>query len=432
MRKERQNKKNKNKRKVCIVCGSALLGDLVDIGEQFPSAIYPQAGADYRMMIQISSLNLTKCSNTDCGLVHLSNKYDLDTVFKYYPFLSGETATMNQILADIVKEVENLVSLSREDVVLDIGGNDGTLLSLLSKPVNHRINIDAAHGITSVLDDPDYIQIQGKFSSETYLGLNVPMPKVIFSIAMFYHLDDPVSFCKQVKDIMSDDTIWCLQLTYLGAMLKYNIYDNIVHEHVAYYSLKSLEYLMKDVGLHICDAKIVDSYGGSLRLYLMKDRERFPTKSKEENYASLKDYESQHGFNSVTELEKFNERLALIREFTRELIFHIVRKDGKQYAFGASTKGNMICQFLGLNQKHIEFALDNNARKIGSIMIGSDIPIVDEKIYLSRLPEYLLILPYYYLEHFKPLIKKNLIPGQKIYLIVPLPKPHFIELIGKA
>lgn len=416
------------RRKNCIVCGAELFEDLVYVGDQYPSAIYPKASVDYKLSIQPSSLNLTKCSNNECGLVQLACEYNLNYVLEHYPYLSGGTSTMTRILSDVTREVEEFASLGKNDIVLDIGGNDATLLSLLSKDVKYRINIDPAHGIKSVLDDPNYIKIEETFSSKVYLGLELPSPKTIFSIAMFYQLSDPANFCRQVKEIMSENTIWCIQMTYLKSMLESNMYDNIVHEHVAYYSLKSLEYLLNKVGLEICDAKIVDSYGGSLRVYVMKKRDKFPKEYLSDGYQTIKDYELKNGTNDAEALKRFNERISHLKNHTRELIFNIVDKNGKIWALGASTKGNMICQFLGINHNHIEFVLDNNEKKIGLIMAGSDIPIVDEKEYLSKLPRYMLVLPYYYIEHFKSLISKHLKRGQSINLLVPLPKPKLMKL----
>ena len=419
------------RRKECIVCNAPLMGDVVHIGDQYPSAIYPKADEDYKSAIRASSLNLTKCFNHDCGLVQLAHEYNLDYVLEHYPFLSGGTATMNEILSDITKEVEDIASLSKDDVVLDIGGNDGTLLSLLSRNVRHRINMDAAHGIMSVLNDPDYLRVQGKFSSKAYLELDIPFPKVIFCVAMFYHLDNPLSFCKEVREIMNDDTIWCIQMTHLGSMLESNIYDNIVHEHVAHYSLKSLEFLMNKIGLEICDAKIADSYGGSLRVFVMKGKDKFPKKYYRKNYATVQRFESEKETNTPEALIRFDERVKLLTGVTKELIAHIVDRRGKMLAFGASTKGNMMCQLMGLNHDLIECVLDNSKKKIGLLMAGSDIPIVNEKDYLPKLPEYLLILPYYYLGFFKSFIEKYLKPKQHVYLLVPLPKPYFVKLSGQ-
>jgi|GEM_PF-753975 len=415
------------RRTKCIVCGDQLLDDLVLIGNQYPAIVCPQLGTDYRRSMKTLSLNLTKCSRQECGLVQLRYDYNLDFVYKNYPYLSGGTATMKKILGDVVQEVEGIVPLNQNDVVLDIGGNDGTLLSLLSKPVKKRINIDATIGISSVIREDNYIRFESKFSARTYLSLKQPLPQAIFCVAVLYQLDEPLAFCQQVHKIMADDTVLCLQMTYLGSMLESNIYDNVVHEHVAHYSLGSLEYLLNKSGLEVWDAKIVASYGGSLRVMVRKAK-RKPRLCATKGARVIREYERKMEFNSADGLKRFNERIHLLKDFTRHLIDHIVGKHGKIFALGASTKGNMICQFLGLTQEQISCVLDNSDKKIGLVMTGSDIPIVDEKEYLLKLTDYLLVLPYYYTDFFKSLVQKHLQPRQTVYLLVPLPKPYFLKV----
>lgn len=414
----------------CISCGSQLLSDVVFIGEQYPSAVYPMNGEDYNKFIQKSSLNVTKCSDAECSLVQLTTKYSLDYVFEHYPYVSGSTATMQQILKDLVVDAETHVKLTDQDVVLDIGGNDGTLLNCLSTKVKNRVNIDAAHGIDSVINDPNYTRIQSKFDAQAYRSLDLPAPKLIFSVAMFYHLDNPHSFCESVADVMSDESVWVIQMTYLGSMLSANIYDNIVHEHVAYYSLASLEHLLKRKGLEVFDAQVVKSYGGSIRAYVKKISKKNGPTPKTKSYEALVQHEKETGMNTLEALERFNERTQFLRTVTRNWIFHVVEQTGPMFALGASTKGNMICQFLGINKDHVKAVLDNNDKKIGSLLVGSDIPILNEKEYLPQLSKYSFVLPYYYTDFFKKLVKPHVPAGQTKYLFTPLPEPNVIPMGG--
>ncbi|MBT5559667.1 MAG: methyltransferase domain-containing protein [Proteobacteria bacterium] len=417
-----------DKRDNCISCGFPLGPDVVDIGEQYPSAIFPEIDSAYRDELEKTSLNVAKCTRRECGLVQLSNEYDLDVVFENYPFVSGTTATMIDILTSVLQEGLSHVELSENDAVLDIGGNDGTMLAQLSQPLLARVNIDAAHGVKSIVDGGNYTRIQGKFSSDLYHGLGLPAPKLIFSVAMFYHLSDPISFSKQVEKIMSNDSVWVLQMTYLGSMLDSNIYDNIVHEHVAYYSLQSLEYLLSQVGLEVFSSKVVKSYGGSIRACIRK--KGASVGSDNGNNADVKAYEVKSGINSLVALERFNERAQLLKKVTHTFLKHISDIEGGILALGASTKGNMICQFLGLDKSIIKGALDNNEKKIGLSMTGSDIPILDEDSLLVDVPKYLLVLPYYYIDFFVKMIGGKLRSGQVCYLIVPLPEPYVITVEG--
>ena len=266
------------KRKICISCGTDLPSDIVEIGDQYPSAIFLSDKDPAPPDLHVSSLNVTRCPDSSCSLIQLSYEYNLQYVFDHYPYESGSTATMKQILQDVVDDALTVVDLKPDDVVLDIGGNDGTLLGLISSPVQARINIDAAAGVKQTLISANYKHIHAHFESKTFKRLGLSSPKLITSIAMFYHLNNPLDFCRNVVEIMDSDSVWVLQMTYVGTMLEDNIFDNIVHEHVAYYSLFSVEALLAKVGLSIAEARLVESYGGSLRLFIVKDTAKFPKK----------------------------------------------------------------------------------------------------------------------------------------------------------
>jgi len=423
-----KNTANQSKRTHCISCGKQLPTDIVLIGDQYPSAIFLRDNDAIAAELSASSLNVTRCDSDDCCLVQLSHSYDLQYVFDHYPYESGSTATMRQILDHLVNDALTVAPLGSKDVVLDIGGNDGTLLSLIQQPVRARVNIDAAAGVNQVVSGPSYHHIHARFSAETYRSLNLPAPKLITSVAMFYHLYDPVAFCKQVKEIMSDESVWIIQMTYLGTMLRDNIFDNIVHEHSAYYSLKSLEAMLKRVGLKVCEARVVDSYGGSLRVFVMKENGEFPDKHLRKDYRNLEAFEVEHRTNTYEELYAFNSRAQLLKSSISSILEHLNTLHGPVWGFGASTKGNMLLQFLGITSKEMPVILDNSTKKIGTRTTGSLIPIVEEAPKLAQLTPYVMVLPYYYTNAFVKIIQKRLPAGSCVNLFIPLPHPHFITV----
>lgn len=416
------------KRIKCVSCDSRLSEDIVMIGDQYPSAIYFKDNDPLLEGLSSSSLNLARCTNEDCNLVQLSHEYDLQYVFDHYPYESGSTATMKQILQDVVNDSLNIVKLNKDDVVLDIGGNDGTMLGLINMPLRAKVNIDAAAGVKQIVKDSNYKYIHSKYTAEVYNKLDLPNPKLITCVAMFYHLSNPLEFCRDVKKIMSDDTVWVIQMTYLGTMLNDNIYDNIVHEHAVYYSLSSLEFLLSKVGLHIAEARIVKSYGGSLRVFVVKNHNNFPKEHFRNDYYSIVDFENQYKINSFESLYAFNSRVQLLNKTIRSIIDHIIELQGPIYGFGASTKGNMILQLLGISSDKMIGILDNNKKKIGTYTTGTMIPIIEEDKHIENLPEYLFVLPYYYKDAFVNIIQKKLKKGQKVNLFIPLPYPHFISV----
>jgi NDP-4-keto-2,6-dideoxyhexose 3-C-methyltransferase len=420
------------KRVACISCGAPLADDIVIIGDQYPSAIFISDKSPVVGGLTASSLNLTRCTDESCGLVQLANAYDLQYVFDHYPYESSSTATMKQILQDVVDDAIRVTSLSRDDVVLDIGGNDGTLLGLIRQPVRARVNVDAAAGLVQSVSTPDYRHVHARFNAEVYRKLGLPNPRLIFSVAMFYHLNDPLDFCRSIREVMSDNSVWVLQMTYLGTMLRDNIFDNIVHEHAAYYSLSSLESLLTLVGLHIAEARLVESYGGSLRVFIVKDPALFPKEYWRKDYVDIQRFETEHKTNTYEALYAFNSRTQLLRDSIGAIVDHIVQWHGPLWGFGASTKGNMILQYLGIKADRMSCILDNSPKKIGTWTTGSMIPIVEEASYLDRLPEYLFVLPYYYTNAFVQIIQKRLAIGRQVHLFVPLPHPHFVTVPYKG
>lgn len=418
------------KRTSCLGCGAPLAEDVVRVGDQYPSAIFLDAQSAPPDEVMASSLNVTRCSDEGCRLVQLCHEYDLQYVFDHYPYESGSTATMKGILQDLLDDAQRVVPLGSDDVVLDIGGNDGTMLGLIRTPVRARVNIDAAANIAQLVSAADYRHVHARFSAAVYRTLGLPNPRLVTSTAMFYHLNDPLSFCRDVREVMSGDSVWVLQMTYLGTMLRDNIFDNIVHEHVAYYSIASLEALLARVGLHVAEARLVESYGGSLRVFIVKDPARFPKAFWRRDYPALQRFETEHRTNSFEALYAFDSRAQLLRASIRAIVDHLVERHGPIWGFGASTKGNMMLQFLGITTDQMACILDNSTKKIGTRTTGSLIPIVDETSYLKRLPEYLFVLPYYYTSTFVRIIQKRLQSGQHVHLFIPLPHPHFITVEG--
>ena len=416
------------KRNHCISCGSNLSEDIVFIGDQFPSAIFLSDDAPPPPELKSSSLNLSRCTNEDCRLIQLSNHYNLQYVFDHYPYESGTTATMKKILQDVVDDAQSVVNLSSDDVVLDIGGNDGTMLGLIKQPVRTRVNIDAAAGVAQTVSDPNYVHIHTQFNAEAYLALDLPKPKLITSVAMFYHLSDPLAFVKDVCKIMDNQSVWVLQMTYVGTMLRDNIIDNIVHEHVAYYSLSSLKHLLSQAGLQIADAKIVESYGGSLRVFIVKDKSAYPDLKWRKEIGHVESFETENKTNTVEALREFDTRAQLLRSTLKASVNHLATRCGPLWGFGASTKGNMILQFIGATNKEIPCILDNSLKKIGSKTTGTLIPIVSESEYLKNPPRYLMVLPYYYTSTFVKIIGNNLKQGTQLDLFVPLPFPHYVPV----
>lgn len=409
----------------CFVCGNNNLVSCVDIGEQYLSSIFPDH-LDYKDKLKKYPLELKLCqkdgSGRFCGLVQLASQLDLSEMYEFYPYTSSSNESMKKVLEDVAHSGEEIGSLKRGDLILDIGGNDGTLLSFFKGKGYQLLVIDAAKNVKPIISGPDFKFVQDFFSKEVFKKATSQKARIIFSIAMFYHLSDPVGFCKNVAECLEEDGVWIIQMAYLPAMLKTNMYDNIVHEHNGYYGIETMQWVMDKVGLEIFDVSLNDVYGGSYRMFIKKKgcseykkSERLDSLLKEELGSRIFDVETYRNFDK--NIRKTKEDLFLLLER--------LKAEGKTvWIYGASTKGNTILQYCNINNTQIKAAADSNPFKFGKFIIGADIPIVDEKLMRIEKPDYLLALPYSFLENF--IIREKELVEKGTKFIVPLPKVRVV------
>ena len=409
----------------CRVCGGTELIPSIDIGEQYLSSVFPE-NLEYRKTVVQYPLNLVMCKKekdgTTCGLIQLGHRLDLTSMYDAYPYTSSTNSSMARILQDVFENGQALNNINRNDVILDIGGNDGTLLSFFKDKSLKLINIDPAKNISPLIDSPNYTFVNDFFSKSAFNQVSKKKAKLIFSVAMFYHLNDPLEFARAVASCLDNDGVLIIQMAYLPAMIQTNMYDNIVHEHAGYYGAQHIKWVMDKVGLEVFDVVENDVYGGSFRIFVKKKgcKKFSPTK----HYRLILDKELAEGLFDIAIYKNFAHRV----EKTRTALINLCQKikaDGKIiWIYGASTKGNTILQYCGLGYREITAAADSNPFKIGKYIIGSDIPIKSEEEMRATKPDYLLALPYSFVNAF---IKREAgLVAQGTKFIVPLPEVKII------
>ena len=336
---------------------------------------------------------------------------------------------MRTALADISSRAANLAQLKQGDSVLDIGCNDGTLLGSYAVPGLYKIGFDPAENLAVFSTQKAERVIVGFFDADRFLAdpeLRTRRPKVITSIAMFYDLEEPRKFVDDIRRIMHPDGVWVVQMSYLPLMLKQNDFGNICHEHLEYYSLYSLEYLL---GLHdfsIVDVELNDVNGGSVRAYI-RHREADPKTIGDEIYrkqaaarvSGLRESESELGLDSVTPYLEFAERVHEIKRQICDFIKTQVEQNKNVFVYGASTKGNVMLQYFELDHSVIGAAAERNPDKWGKVTVGTRIPIISEAEARAARPDYFLVLPWHFIEEFKTRESEYLSSTGKF--IVPLP-----------
>ncbi|TAL59406.1 MAG: class I SAM-dependent methyltransferase [Bacteroidetes bacterium] len=411
----------------CRVCGNANLVSLLHLGEQALTGVFPKSVSD---KITSGPLELVKCHpvNKDdnvCHLVQLHHSYDSSEMYGLnYGYRSGLNQSMVRHLASVVKYVHSLVELKRDDLIIDIGSNDSTLLQQYPSDKGLILTGVDPTGIKFKKYYPSHINLIPDFFSFANVEARYPgtKAKVITSIAMFYDLEDPIAFVRQIHKVLADDGIWVFEQSYLPAMLEANSYDTVCHEHLEYYALKQIQYMMEKCGFKILDVEMNDVNGGSFRITVAKNDSAYVAGR---NVLECKANEEKLGINSLEPYEKFRKSVERHKEELLILIRDLQQKGKKVFGYGASTKGNVILQYCRLTLKDIPCIAEVNEDKFGSFTPFTHIPLISEKEARAMKPDYFLVLPWHFRQGILEKEKEFLSAGGKF--IFPLPK---IEIVG--
>ena len=404
--------KLKNKKiKHCLLCKNKYLKNIFSLGNFFVSNF---VGKDKIKKGIKAPLNLLHCKK--CSLIQLSHIAPQEIMYKrFYWYRSGVTKTMKDGLHNLYKESLKYVKLKKNDVVLDIGANDGTLLGFYKDKKIVTIGCEPAENLKKYLKKKcDYVinDFWNKKNLNKVLNKNnLNKPKIITAIGMFYDLEKPNEFIKDAADSLADDGIFIAQLMCLKSMIDKNDVGNICHEHIEFYSLKSLKYLFENNGLEIFKIDENDINGGSYRIYCRKYT-KGSIKLKNENELKM--------------MKNFVKRVKINKKKIINFILREKKKNKKIFLYGASTKGNTVLQYYGLDKKHIKYAAERSPEKWGKYTIGSGIEIISEKKARMLKPDYFFVTPWGFIEEFKKREVNWLKNGGKF--IVPFPKLKIIGL----
>ncbi len=420
-------------RTTCRVSGEPLV-PLFTLGSLFVSDFIPpneiqksdDAKVELKMMLAPKS-----------GLVQLAHTAPSDEMYRRYWYRSGTNATMKKELQAIAERARELARPGADDVWVDIGCNDGTLLSFVPKEVT-RVGFDPANNTFMEAESRKHADeiVVDYFTFDNYkktdAGSAGKRAKVVTSIAMFYDLEDPNTFVDDVKNVLDDEGLWIIQMSYLPLMLEQLAFDNICHEHLEYYSLSSLKYLLDRHDMHIVDCEMNDVNGGSYRIYIRKGTatpQKFATAPYRDvanmRVAQMLEYEKTLNLTDPKTYENFFKKIEKLRLETVAFIKAEKEKGKKIWGYGASTKGNTLLQWYGLDKNLIDAIAERAEIKYNHRTVGTDIPILPEADMRKAKPDYLLILPWHFIYEFQQREQEYLKNGGKFIL----PCPRF-EVIG--
>lgn len=414
------------KRTTCRVCGSPSLTPVIDLGPQYLQGSFVKPGKEMPSQRKINC-SLVRCNpqldENACGLLQMEHSVPPEILYAAYWYRSGTNATMRNHLKGIVDAVLGLLAKEKA-AVLDIGCNDGTLLNYYPQdfdkfgcdPSDVAQEVKGAKVVQDIFPSAELSKVIGNKQID-----------VITSIAMFYDLENPVEFVKQIKKILSPEGIWVFEMSYMPQMLEMDSYDTICHEHLEFYSLAVLEKIAALADMKIFRIEFNDINGGSIRC--------FATHTESGLYYTPQDHQlmnevRQKEFDLELDTDKpyvaFQYRIEKVKNELHDLLVNLKKEGKKVHVYGASTKGNTILQWCNINNMLVEYAAERNPDKYGAYTLGTNIPIISEAESRAMNPDYYLVLPWHFKKEFVEREKAALDKGTGF--IFPIPK---IEIFKK-
>ncbi|HLC76305.1 MAG TPA: class I SAM-dependent methyltransferase [Candidatus Peribacterales bacterium] len=408
----------------CRICGNSHLTTLLDLGSQALTGVFPKKKD---MEVESMPIVLTKCTGEDvCGLVQLKHSGAPEEMYGMnYGYRSGINQSMVKHLKGVQEQAIRMGEPKNGDIILDIGSNDATFLSFYEPNAFTLIGMDPT-GVKFESYYPPHISlVKNFFSAERFQRASGNRPaKIITSIAMFYDLESPQSFVNDIAESLADDGIWIFEQSYLPSMLAVNAYDTICHEHLEYYALRQIVWLLERAGMGILDVSLNDANGGSFRVTAVKESHpKFSGHA--ESAKELLQREANEGMEDLATYEAFSTQVFTHRKNLNDLLKKLHGEGKTVFGLGASTKGNVILQFCNLTVEDVPCIAEVNEDKFGCFTPGTKIPILSQREADIKRPDYYLVMPW----HFK----NGIVKGMAVYLqnggklIFPLPELSIID-----
>jgi len=405
----------------CRICGGSKFSNIMSLGEQYLTGVFPKNKND---IIISGPVDLIKCNDQNgCGLLQLKQSYDVNQMYgENYGYRSGLNSSMVSHLKNKVKKILDYDVLSKGDLIVDIGSNDATTLKAYPSNKYDLVGIDPTgnkfiqHYTSQIKLIPEFFN--AKIFQSFYKNRKA---KVITSFSIFYDLEDPISFAKDINSILDDNGIWIIEQSYMPTMLKKNSFDTICQEHLTFYGLKQIVWILNEANLKVIDVEFNKINGGSFSVKASKKLSKYKPNIKkiEKTLDQEADLDGLGSKAYKLFLDSINQEKIALLNFLKKC--KLERKIVG--ALGASTKGNVLLQYYNINEELIYAVGEVNQDKLGCFTPGTLIPIISEDELLSSKPDYILILPWHFRNFFEKLPS---LKGRNI--IFPLPKFEIVKL----
>ena len=404
----------------CQVCDSKNLHTILDLGHQ-PLCDSLLNNISLNELENYYPLRMIWCE--DCSLVQLDYCVDGKIVYhKNYPYRTGITKELVQYQKTIVKSLISKYSLEKDDLVVDLGSNDGTLLSEFKNSGIKTLGVEPTD-IAKIAKKNGIQTLQKFFNFNTSIQIKEKFGPVSLVVAtnMFAHMSALGEVVSGIENILKDDGIFVLENHYLLDVIKGGQFDTVYHEHLRTYSLKSLIKLFSYYNFTVIDVERGSRYGGNIRVHVQKGKKRKIRK----NVKELLDIEKKYGLYKLETYQIFANRVKRARNDFMKFIYEI--KKNKKTIVGNSCPGRCVTllNYYGVNNDLIPYiAEQSTSLKLGMYLPGKHIPIVDNKILNIDQPDYIIILAWHYA---KPIMEQLRKRGLKSTFVIPLPDLRIVK-----
>ncbi len=403
----------------CQVCGSRdlqtilFLGYLPPVNQMHPIGEHPREQSAYP-----AEWFFCPC----CKLVQLGLLVDPSLLFPAeYPYTSGSTRILRENFSELYGDCQSIIRLAQDDLVVDIGSNDGTLLSNFRSGGHRVLGIEPTQvgNLANKRGIPTLIGFLRRELVEKVKREHGPAT-VVTATNVFAHIPNIHEVVDDLLCLLDERGVFISESHYLLSLIETLQYDTIYHEHLRYYSLHSLRYLFEMHDLEIIHAKQIPTHGGSIRVYAA----RKGSHQVQPSVDTLLEKETLAGIDEKN-LKEFRRRTVLSKLQLSALLNDIKRKDHRIYGVGAPSRASTLINYVGLDDGIIDCVVEiEGSLKIGRYMPGTLIPVIEESRLFEDQPEYALILSWHIADEIIPKLTSNGFEGS---YIVPLPTPRVVH-----
>jgi hypothetical protein len=409
-----------HKRTTCRICGGSELATFLELGPM------PLANSFLRDAAQISAESaypLDVCFCRSCSAIQTPDVIDAEVLFRDYIYVSGTSDTIASHYVEYSKSVVDALKMGKDDLVVEIASNDGSLLRAFQQHGVRTVGVEPAENIAETARAAGVDTVCEFFDSEVAgrVRSQYGPARAVVANNVFAHVDHTVDFLRGCKDLLAEDGRVVIEVPYLGELLERVEYDTIYHEHLCYFSISVMTRLCEEVGLSAVQVDHVAVHGGSLRFQAGRP-EHYGGHA--ESVLAMMNDEREKGFDDFATYEALARRVDQNRQDVRALLERL-RDEGKTVAgYGAPAKGNTLLNWCGVGTDLLAYTVDKNPMKVGMLTPGMHIPVLEAGILLERQPDYVLILAWNFAEEIMRQQAEYRARGGRF--ITPVPTPVIV------